>query len=576
MSYYLKVLKDNPIGFWTLDETSGTVALDSSACANNGTYIGTPEPNLMPLVPGGRQGTRIDSSRQVSFPITKGYYGSALGGGVMNSSCEDNDFSLEIWFYPNIIVDQTVSLFADSSSSSGIYYKDGNIIFSVGGQSAYYSVENIERSHHIVCSYTGNSLKIYHDGVLVTNKLLSDKINLTNTSTTFVSGPTNSSNYLIIDAPAVYRYALTNDQVYSHYVFGKPSNPSQIASPYSAMLFSLNDENLKKSFSYSYPFDKSWENFASENTYFNKSDQSLSIIPSNSVESKTTELIDYITIPEDLGMAYSKIEWSATRGVSIETSSDGFTYIACENKQSIPQYKNLEFSNGKLYIKITLSTTDASKEVPKISYLNISFYKSQDLYADNFGEKIVPVGEEYFLGGKNYRTLSRDKRSGLLCQTGGSFSLNTSKVVTAIDFFYTPYFSSNGGLISGIASYRWVGGTISKTNIAAIYINGVDKTSETLFTSTFTIGETYHVFIKLATPAAGEAKFNHSSGGQSPASYKNIIIYDNEIPEYMPSSNYSFYTERNAISVSASDTAISVTEGGYYPYNNDWVILESQ
>ena len=40
MSYQLRVIKDNPVGLWPLDESSGSVASDISGCGNNGAYTG--------------------------------------------------------------------------------------------------------------------------------------------------------------------------------------------------------------------------------------------------------------------------------------------------------------------------------------------------------------------------------------------------------------------------------------------------------------------------------------------------------------------------------------------------------
>jgi hypothetical protein len=42
MGYADEVLADSPVGFWLLDETSGTTAVDSSGNANHGTYNGSP------------------------------------------------------------------------------------------------------------------------------------------------------------------------------------------------------------------------------------------------------------------------------------------------------------------------------------------------------------------------------------------------------------------------------------------------------------------------------------------------------------------------------------------------------
>jgi hypothetical protein len=63
MSYQLKVIKDNPVGFWALDETTGTTASDISGCGNSGTYSGGITNGLIPLIPGGLQGSLITNSK---------------------------------------------------------------------------------------------------------------------------------------------------------------------------------------------------------------------------------------------------------------------------------------------------------------------------------------------------------------------------------------------------------------------------------------------------------------------------------------------------------------------------------
>jgi len=92
MSYNLKVLKDYPIGFWLLDETSGTSALDSSGCGNNGTYTGSLTTNIFPLIPGGISGSKITNTQYVTLPITKDYYGSSALGGFATKYTSDMIF----------------------------------------------------------------------------------------------------------------------------------------------------------------------------------------------------------------------------------------------------------------------------------------------------------------------------------------------------------------------------------------------------------------------------------------------------------------------------------------------------
>jgi len=93
MSYQLKVIQDYPIGFWTLDELSGTSAIDISGCLNNGTYTGGITTGLIPLVSGGANGSLITNTKYITLPVTKDYYGSTADGGFADTNSSDNQFS---------------------------------------------------------------------------------------------------------------------------------------------------------------------------------------------------------------------------------------------------------------------------------------------------------------------------------------------------------------------------------------------------------------------------------------------------------------------------------------------------
>lgn len=585
MSYQLKIIKDNPIGFWTLDETSGTTAIDKSGCGNNGTYTGGLTSGVMPLIPGGILGTSITNSKSIVFPITKDYYGSTAGGGIADKYSTDNDFTIEAWIYPKITTTNETPLFADTTNTIGMYYHKGNILFKIGGQRIDYTIPYIKKSHYIAAVYSVDGIRLYCDGYLVNSKVLENKITLSNTSTTFSAGPTlNASDSFIIDAPAVYRYSLTPELILAHYNAGQPIATPQIVTPENGVLFSLNDENLKKSFVYSYPVSKSWENFVNEDIVFNSQDQSISILATDTVVAKTVEFTDYITFPTTIGIEFSKIEWSSDNGVTVETSIDGTTYVACTNGESIPQYQFGSFdSSGKIYIKFTLSTTDASKYIPKLKYLAISLFKSKDLPADNYGDRITYSQDEYHLGNKNYNTLSRDYRNGLRCKADNGFVLNTATLIKTIEFFYTPSALTDSGLVSSVAdteysasNFSWRNsGTISKTNISAIYVNGVNKTSETNISNVFTAGELHHVVIVYIDPISDDITFNYSLYGAVEALYKNIAIYPDQFNSNMATLHYNLYTERAAEAIDINPTSVTVTEIATPVYNNDWIVVQS-
>jgi hypothetical protein len=122
--------------------------------------------------------------------------------------------------------------------------------------------------------------------------------------------------------------------------------------------------------------------------------------------------------------------------------------------------------------------------------------------------------------------------------------------------------------------YSWTnGGTITKTNILKIYVNGVDKTSQTNIANVFSANQLHHVVLVLTLPASGVLKFNYLSSGGPSCLYNNIAIYAKELTASIVASHYALYVGRPAVSV--VDPSIVLTEKGIESYNNDWIVLQS-
>lgn len=584
MSYKFKVIKDYPVGFWTLDESSGTTALDSSGCDNNGTYTGGVTTGILPLVQGGITGTTINTTRYVTFPITKDYTGQTSTGNIADKNSLDNDFSIEVWFYPRITTSNKTTIFADATNKVGIFYENGDVIFSFGNKDVRYTLPYISKSHHIVGTYNNSTLTIYHDGYLRNSiAISSSSLGITHSGMTLSSGPTaNASDSFIVDAPAVYRYALSPRQVFEHSTDASAISGIQVALPDSGIFYNLSDENLKSDFKYSYPYSKPWRDFVSDNVFYNELDQSISLKENSLGGSVTETFTDYITIPTNIGLTSSKVEWLGGTGVAVQTSLDGVTYTSCTNGEAIPQYKVGSFSStGKLYIRLTLSSADVSKQIPKIKYLYFSFYKTKDLYAENFGNKLTYEINEYHLGGKKFNILSRDYRNGLRCSSGGGFKITTTYGVRTIEFFYTPSALTNSALVSSVVSgsyaasnYSWNNaGTISRSGITAIYVNGVDRTAQTAISNVFTAGETYHVVIVYSANIGNVLTFNYNASGSTPSLFQNVALYETAFTGSKVTEHYNLYVSRSIVVDSSS--SFTVTENTPQAYNNDWEVIQS-
>jgi len=580
MSYQLKAIKDYPIGFWPLDESSGTIAADRSGCGNNATYVGSPASNILPLVSGGQSGTLITNTGYITVPITKDYYSKTVGASFGTKYTSDNDFTIEVWINQSIESSSVVRLFGDTTNNIGLFWDNGHISFKVSATEYVIApVSYSKKTAHLVGIYTGEAIELYIDGISVDSKSL-NKFKFTNSSLNLQIGPTTvSGDSFIVDAPAVYRYALSNKKIFSHFTDGNvTSSAIQIAYPDNGILYSGSDANLKPMFDYSYPVNKAWAYWLDDNTYYDLVDQQIGFFETDTVQAKTFVINDYISIPLELGLVTSKVEWRNDLGVIVESSIDGTTYVQCENGSPIPQYTKDGFNtSGNLYIRITMSTTDASKYKPYLSFFCIAFYSNKDIFADNFGDKITS-STEYSLGSLNYPILSRNYTNGIRAKNAAGFNINTLSSIKSVEMFFTPltlaantlFYASNPSTTR--LAYNG-SGTVSKANISKIYVNNVDVTNLTNISSYLVAEQPHHVVIVFTTPVTGSLQLNYESSGGPSNLYKNITTYEKELTAVIVDTHYDLYTGRAVSSI--AEPTITLTESNIIAYNNDWIVLQS-
>jgi len=582
MSYQLKVIKDYPIGFWPLDESSGTTASDISGCGNNATYVGSPAANMLPIIPGGGSGTNITNTAYITVPTSKDFYGSSVSNGLGNKYSSDNDFTLELWISPSIESSNETTLFADETENIGLFWESGDIVFKVSStEEIRWAVTYSKKAMHIVGVYSVDSIKLFIDGRQVAVKSVDSGFKFTNTSLDLQIGPTSDAgDSFIVDAPAVYRYGLKNASVARHY---NDANfyiqPIHVVHPEDGQLFSCSEVNKKVDLEYAYGLSKSWEELieSSEDVYYDQQGQYISFFRTTGATPVTFTINDFLFIPTESGLTNSKIEWRNDLGVTVETSVDGTTYLPCTNGQAIPQYKKGSFdSSGILYIRITMSTSDASKFLPRLSLFNVRFYRESVVYSDN-SPNTITSNNQLSVGAVNYSPLVRHYNNGIRTESGYGFDINTELDINTVEMFFTPKTTGANTLFydpTTSTKYAWNGsGTVSKASISKVYVNGVDKTSQTNISNFLVAEEPHHIVLVFSAPVTGALQFNYETSGGADNLYNNIAIYNRSLTEAEVDTHFDLYCGRP--SISTSDPAIQMTESTPVYYDNDWIVLQS-
>jgi hypothetical protein len=532
----------------TYADINGTPVYDYSGNLNNGFASSASSKQLMPIISGGIRGTEITS-------LTEVYYEPK---GIATKYYKDNSFSIEVWCAlpsDNIVA----TIVGDPLINTGIFYENGNIVFKVGTNKVEHTVSNAQVVY-VVGIFQNNLLSLYINGVLVdTNSLTSYQFS--NELVNFKSGP--STGRLVIDSVAFYRYNLSGSQILNHYNEGiKEVNVSQIVSVDGGYLFSMNTESLRPKFTYSYPVSKLWSELESTNLYISDNQSYIYLPETELLDTETSSFTDSIVVPNYLNITTSQINWDDdVKGILVEVSKDDINWVACSNGKPLPYFnKNDNDIVDVLLIRVTLSSTDTSRYLPILRELQIKFYNSKDFYGDNSGY-YVSSAYDYSLPNNNKRTLSYHKNNGLTMYDGHGFTINGIPSVRSVEVIFTPKYNQNV-LVSGASEiYEWdTAGLITKTGISSIYVNGINRTSETNVWDFMSVDTPHHIVINFSS-AATSIKFNQNQNDSKSGlghMYNNVAVYVNELSVNSILNHYLLYTD-NTINL-ISDTYFGVFE----------------
>lgn len=585
MSYYLSTIKDSPIGLWKLDELSGQVAYDISGCNNHGSYVGQIVKLGMPVVSGGEHSNKIDSANYIQFTLSKDFSGTTGTGGFATADTSDNDFTLEAWFHPKTLTSLTPIL-ADSSGI-GLYWDNGNIVFKLESSRIDYSVPNPNRVMHVVGVYSIRAMSLYIDGVLVASQAIS--IKFTNASVTLSSGPSPSGQYFLIDCPAVYRYALSQDLIMSHYNNLFLNTDDQISSPELGSLFKASDRYQPIETVYSYPEQEKWESLIYNNSNLSYNTINDSIYLNSGATSG--EFVEDMVLSIAKDYISSRIDWVASSGVSVyvsETSASG-PWTICSNGSSIPGFtQGSSFSSNKiLYFKIAFNSSNSDLYSPELYSLKFYFYTEKKLYASSGGNTIStsqPTSGSSWdidISKNNYPVRTRVYNNGIRPKSS-AFFIDLVNECRNIEMIFTPKSLSSGyllfnktGLVETYISWA-ADGAITKSNISNIYINGQDASSATNISSYLYIDEPNYILIKPVSSISGQVWLNGKqligvrSGVLDDNLYQNVTVYSNNTVNHQE--HYSLYIGKS--SAVGEGSSIVMTEEPIKTYSRDRVVFQ--
>jgi hypothetical protein len=214
-SYAQGVVADGPVGYWRLDETSGTSASNSVASSGAGTYQGVSlgQPGLVANA----------GNRAATFP------GNSLVQIASNSALSPTArVTVEAWIKPSAL--PAAGAFASIATKAEAYSLQFNgprlefTIIQSGTRRRLQAPQGaivVGSVYHVVGTYDGTAQRLYVNGTQVASAALAGAITA-NTRNVLIGSWNGTSEFFqgTIDEVAVYGIALTASQIGNHRTAG--------------------------------------------------------------------------------------------------------------------------------------------------------------------------------------------------------------------------------------------------------------------------------------------------------------------------------------------------------------------
>lgn len=217
LTYAQTVLEDGPVGFWPLDETSGTVANDLSGNGYNGTYEDTYTLGSAPLVLG-----------YPSALFAGGSASAVFVGDVAALVGISTAWTLECWFKTTTVAAGVYQgLFAGGNGGVCIRLDGGGLDLLKDQTTLYTTFATGFAANTIYClqvSYDGATFRVYVNGALLTSYAAAETFaGVYQSLAADPNNPVTTPAYSFsgnLGMMAIYNKVLTPTQILNHYNAG--------------------------------------------------------------------------------------------------------------------------------------------------------------------------------------------------------------------------------------------------------------------------------------------------------------------------------------------------------------------
>lgn len=218
--YAAEVLADNPLGYWRLGETSGTVMTDASGNGRNGVYENGPGLGATGLLTG-------DSDKAVDFV---GAGSTARGRVPFGSWMNVSSVTVEAVVNLDVTTEQMIVERDPQTGGGGVrpwhfrvYLNKFEFVLNGGAVTTSVGTISAGTTYHLAATYDGVSAKLYINGALDTTVTWGGALSTSLTHPIWIGLSSFANIWPVngrIDEVAVYPTTLSAGRIAAHYAAG--------------------------------------------------------------------------------------------------------------------------------------------------------------------------------------------------------------------------------------------------------------------------------------------------------------------------------------------------------------------
>jgi hypothetical protein len=627
MSYKLRVLSDDPLGYWRLYQPDAMRYNDPSityddpnATYDEGFYYRLDDETQTAnaaIIPGGSVPIFTDTFPLVSFSSSDQNINAAkindnsvisIRNSYKNfySGYENSTFGIEFWMSLPYNTPSDLILIHGYHSANQIfkiYVNNDTMYFSLTTNNGTYITKkqmiSWDQKVHVFAVYKDRTIKLF------INALSDEMIEIPKThhfatafadTTSIEIGPSNAGTNFRVSDLAFYDKELSVNEMRSHMSWAsRDSDPVNYAHQENTSYFTF-DENsgtvlTQQKFLSKQDYDQGfYENLIQDGNGLTIPQDKTSNDNATGIWTYNFPIVQYqdfagISISWDTGS--SNASTISNKYVAVYASyDDGATYYQVKSNEVVPYFLSTasDITSSKLLLRVQIYSPDISvSNQPRLDNLSVKIYSSLDVISDSGHFIFSPLHDSYLIRQNSNSMLDKSRNFGVYFEKQDpAIGKTGAALITSVDSipyygleFWFKYEEDNNATYATLVDTPGVQGADlyldvpTSTLISALdnsgdfYVNGVKRSPETYV---IVPGEIYHIVLNYFTAKTNPIHINDSIDGLSDsmqAIYGFITLFHDPLTDEIVQNRYLSYL---TTSVQAFNDSSSTTIGTINEY----------